>query len=80
MPRKQKSGIWEERASRKLVFICFLIIIATIICFGGSYLQLRNWSVRAADEIWTNKHTSYDEKIQRQIEAERKLQKERKGE
>ena len=80
MIKKHERNIWERRASRKLIFVCFLIIITTIICFGGTYFQYHSRNVKAADEIWTNDNSTYDEKIQQQIEAEQKLQAERKGE
>ena len=80
MSDKRKHDIWEKRASRKMIFICFLIIIATVICFGGTYFQFHDKNVKAADEIWVDNNSSYDEKVQQQIEAEQKLQEERKGE
>lgn len=80
MSEKRKHDIWEKCASHKMIFICFLIIIATAICFGGTYLQFHNKNAKAADEIWIDNNSSYDEKIQQQIEAEQKLQEERKGE
>lgn len=38
---QKRETIWKKQASRKMVFICFLIIIATFICFGGTYLQFK---------------------------------------
>ncbi len=38
---QKRDTIWEKPASRRLIFICFLLIIATFICFGGTYLEYR---------------------------------------
>ena len=38
---QKRETIWEKQASRRMIFICFLLIIATFICFGGTYLQFK---------------------------------------
>ena len=38
---QKRDTIWEKPASRRLIFICFLLIIVTFICFGGTYLEYR---------------------------------------
>ena len=38
---QKRETIWEKQASRRMIFICFLLIVATFICFGGTYLQFK---------------------------------------
>ena len=76
---KKRESIWEKQASRKMVFICFLIVLATAICFGGTYLQYKNRHIKAPDEIWTDKTTTYDEKVEEQRAAEEEIQRNREG-
>ncbi len=75
---KKRESIWERQASRKTYFICFLIIVAAIICFGGAYLQF-DGKKKAPDEIWNDDSTSYDEKIEEQKNAEQEIQDSREG-
>ncbi len=76
---KKRESIWEKQASRKTYFVCFIIIIAAIICFGGAYLQF-NSKKKAPDEIWTDDSSSYDQKVEEQRNAEQEINNSREGE
>ncbi|MBP5656115.1 hypothetical protein J6X15_00835 [Candidatus Saccharibacteria bacterium] len=76
---KKRETFWEKRASHKMIFVCFLLIIATFICFTGTYLQFKDRGIKAPDEIWKDNNSSYDEKVEQQIQAEQRLREERKG-
>ena len=76
---KKREAFWEKQASKKMIFFCFLLIIATFICFGGTYLQVKITKQEKPDEIWTDSTTSYDEKVRRQEELNRSVMDSREG-
>ena len=76
---KKRETFWEKRASRKMIFVCFLLIIATVICFTGTYFQFKSRVNKAPDEIWTDSNSSYEEKVEQQMQAEQQLREERQG-
>ena len=59
--RRKRKTIWEKQASRKLIFFCFLLIIAAFICFGGTYLQFKaNMPVEEEDSIMYTRPSTID--------------------
>ena len=75
----KRETFWEKQASKKMIFFCFLLIIATFICFGGTYLQMKITKQTESDDIWTNEATSYDEKVIQQQNLNRSIMDSREG-
>lgn len=71
MSRKRET-IWEKQASRRMIFICFLLIVATFICFGGTYLQFKaNMSTPQEEEqVIDTRGSSIDELTNSEEEVE----------
>ena len=69
---QKRETIWEKQASRRMIFICFLLIIATFICFGGTYLQFKaNASTPQEEErVIDTRGSSIDELTNSEEEVE----------
>lgn len=73
---KKRETFWDKQASRRMIFVCFLLIIAAFICFGGTYLQFKSTN-KNSDEIWNDQNASYDQKVEAQKDAEKAIREDR---